>query len=74
MIYNFIYDSYIRSTLNAMLLRDRINIFFCILISLFFNVFNFFQGFVVGNGLSDNNMNDNSIVYFAYFHGLIGNE
>ncbi|XP_059166870.1 lysosomal protective protein-like isoform X2 [Physella acuta] len=32
------------------------------------------KGFAVGNGLSDNNMNDNSIVYFAYFHGLIGEE
>ncbi|XP_059175154.1 lysosomal protective protein-like [Physella acuta] len=32
------------------------------------------KGFVVGNGLSDDNMNDNSIVYFAYFHGLIGDE
>ncbi|XP_005108565.2 lysosomal protective protein isoform X2 [Aplysia californica] len=30
------------------------------------------KGFVVGNGLSDDDLNDNSIVYFAYYHGLIG--
>ncbi|BFZ06703.1 hypothetical protein BsWGS_09742 [Bradybaena similaris] len=30
------------------------------------------KGFAVGNGLSDNSMNDNSIVYFTYYHGLIG--
>uniref|UniRef100_A0A0B7B8G6 Carboxypeptidase n=1 Tax=Arion vulgaris TaxID=1028688 RepID=A0A0B7B8G6_9EUPU len=29
------------------------------------------KGFAVGNGLSDNDMNDNSIVYFTYYHGLI---
>lgn len=32
------------------------------------------KGFVVGNGLSDDTMNDNSIVYFAYYHGLLGDE
>lgn len=30
------------------------------------------KGFVVGNGLSDNSLNDNSVIYFAYYHGLIG--
>jgi cathepsin A (carboxypeptidase C) len=33
-----------------------------------------FKGFIVGNGLSDDDMNMNSLVYFAYFHGLIGEE
>jgi hypothetical protein len=40
-----------------------------------FNVFNFkiyLQGFAVGNGLSDDAMNDNSIIYFGYYHGLFG--
>ncbi|KAH9509418.1 hypothetical protein Btru_045848 [Bulinus truncatus] len=32
------------------------------------------KGFAVGNGLSDVEMNDNSIVYFAYYHGLLGDE
>uniref|UniRef100_A0A2C9M6B3 Carboxypeptidase n=1 Tax=Biomphalaria glabrata TaxID=6526 RepID=A0A2C9M6B3_BIOGL len=32
------------------------------------------KGFAVGNGLSDDEMNDNSIVYFAYYHGLLGDE
>lgn len=31
-----------------------------------------FQGFAVGNGLSDVALNDNSLVYFVYYHGLIG--
>ncbi|XP_071173761.1 lysosomal protective protein-like isoform X2 [Mytilus edulis] len=31
-----------------------------------------FKGFVVGNGLSDDEMNSDSLVYFAYYHGLIG--
>ena len=31
-----------------------------------------FQGFIVGNGLSDSGMNLDSLVYFAYYHGLIG--
>ncbi|KAJ8303416.1 hypothetical protein KUTeg_019812 [Tegillarca granosa] len=31
-----------------------------------------FKGFAVGNGLSSDEMNDNSIIYFAYYHGLIG--
>ncbi|BFZ00614.1 hypothetical protein BsWGS_03652 [Bradybaena similaris] len=30
------------------------------------------KGFAVGNGLSDDKMNDNSIAYFSYYHGLIG--
>ena len=31
-----------------------------------------FQGFAVGNGLSSYELNDDSLIYFAYFHGLIG--
>lgn len=31
-----------------------------------------FKGFAVGNGLSNDEMNDNSLIYFAYYHGLIG--
>ncbi|KAK1156289.1 lysosomal protective protein-like [Acipenser oxyrinchus oxyrinchus] len=30
------------------------------------------QGIAVGNGLSSYEMNDNSLVYFAYYHGLLG--
>lgn len=30
------------------------------------------QGIAVGNGMSNYEMNDNSLVYFAYFHGLLG--
>ncbi|GFO01417.1 carboxypeptidase [Plakobranchus ocellatus] len=30
------------------------------------------QGFAVGNGLSDDKLNDNSLIYFVYYHGLIG--
>ncbi|XP_069112455.1 lysosomal protective protein-like isoform X1 [Argopecten irradians] len=33
-----------------------------------------FQGFVVGNGLSDSEMNTDSLIYFAYYHGLIGDK
>lgn len=33
-----------------------------------------FKGFIVGNGLSDDDMNTNSVIYFAYYHGLIGEE
>ncbi|RUS72201.1 hypothetical protein EGW08_020028 [Elysia chlorotica] len=32
------------------------------------------KGFAVGNGLSDDKMNDNSLVYFVYYHGLIGDK
>lgn len=32
------------------------------------------QGFIVGNGLSTYEFNDNSLIYFAYNHGLIGDE
>jgi len=32
------------------------------------------KGFVVGNGLSSDNKNENSAVYFAYYHGLVGEE
>lgn len=31
-----------------------------------------FKGFAVGNGLSNVEMNDNSLIYFTYYHGLIG--
>lgn len=30
------------------------------------------QGLAVGNGMSSYELNDNSLVYFAYYHGLIG--
>ncbi|KAI4892100.1 hypothetical protein NFI96_000706 [Prochilodus magdalenae] len=30
------------------------------------------QGIAVGNGLSSYELNDNSLVYFAYYHGLVG--
>ena len=32
------------------------------------------QGFAVGNGLSDREMNEDSLVYFGYYHGLYGQE
>ncbi|XP_061421857.1 lysosomal protective protein-like [Lethenteron reissneri] len=32
------------------------------------------KGMAVGNGLSSFEINDNSIVYFAYYHGLIGED
>uniref|UniRef100_A0A665XAM0 Carboxypeptidase n=1 Tax=Echeneis naucrates TaxID=173247 RepID=A0A665XAM0_ECHNA len=32
------------------------------------------QGVAVGNGLSSYEMNDNSLVYFAYYHGLLGSK
>ncbi|XP_069757048.1 lysosomal protective protein-like [Narcine bancroftii] len=31
-----------------------------------------FKGFAVGNGLSSRYYNDQALVYFAYYHGLIG--
>ncbi|PVD27276.1 hypothetical protein C0Q70_12431 [Pomacea canaliculata] len=31
-----------------------------------------FQGFAVGNGLSSAELNDDSLIYFAYYHGLLG--
>ena len=33
-----------------------------------------FQGFAVGNGNSNYDMNDNSLIFFANYHGLLGNE
>lgn len=30
------------------------------------------QGIAVGNGLASYELNDNSLVYFAYYHGLLG--
>ncbi|XP_039972248.1 lysosomal protective protein isoform X2 [Xiphias gladius] len=32
------------------------------------------QGIAVGNGMSSYKMNDNSLVYFAYYHGLLGSQ
>jgi len=32
----------------------------------------FGQGLAVGNGLSSFALNDNSIIFFAYYHGLFG--
>lgn len=32
------------------------------------------QGVAVGNGMSSYEMNDNSLVYFAYYHGLLGSQ
>lgn len=32
------------------------------------------QGVAVGNGMSSYEMNDNSLVYFAYYHGLLGTQ
>uniref|UniRef100_A0A670ZS97 Carboxypeptidase n=1 Tax=Pseudonaja textilis TaxID=8673 RepID=A0A670ZS97_PSETE len=32
------------------------------------------KGLSVGNGLSSYETNDNSLVYFAYYHGLLGNK
>uniref|UniRef100_A0A672ZYN0 Lysosomal protective protein n=1 Tax=Sphaeramia orbicularis TaxID=375764 RepID=A0A672ZYN0_9TELE len=32
------------------------------------------QGIAVGNGMSSYEMNDNSLVYFAYYHGLLGSQ
>ncbi|TNM91163.1 hypothetical protein fugu_003452 [Takifugu bimaculatus] len=33
-----------------------------------------FKGFAVGNGLSSFTLNDQSLVYFGYYHGLFGEE
>ncbi|CAH1270156.1 CTSA [Branchiostoma lanceolatum] len=33
-----------------------------------------FQGIAVGNGLSSMQLNGNSLVYFTYYHGLIGDD
>eukprot|EP00106_Octopus_bimaculoides_P009914 XP_014777356.1 PREDICTED: lysosomal protective protein-like [Octopus bimaculoides] len=33
-----------------------------------------FQGFAVGNGLSDYNINTASVLYFGYYHGLYGSK
>ncbi|XP_077459560.1 lysosomal protective protein [Stigmatopora argus] len=32
------------------------------------------QGVAVGNGMSSYELNDNSLVYFAYYHGLLGSD
>ena len=34
----------------------------------------FLQGFAVGNGVTDCFLNGNSMMYFAYYHGLLGVE
>ena len=31
-----------------------------------------FKGMAIGNGISDFDTNENSLLYFAYYHGLIG--
>ena len=31
-----------------------------------------YQGFAVGNGITNFTTNSDSLVYFAYYHGLIG--
>lgn len=33
-----------------------------------------FKGFAVGNGLSSFNLNDQSLIYFGYYHGLFGED
>lgn len=33
-----------------------------------------FQGFAVGNGLCSFALNDQSLIYFGYYHGLFGEE
>lgn len=33
-----------------------------------------FQGFAVGNGISSFALNDQSLIYFGYYHGLFGEE
>ncbi|MPC09365.1 Lysosomal protective protein [Portunus trituberculatus] len=32
------------------------------------------QGYAIGNGLSSYELNDDSIIFFAYYHGLFGDE
>lgn len=31
-----------------------------------------FKGMAIGNGITNFDMNDNSLLYFGYYHGLIG--
>ena len=31
-----------------------------------------FKGMAIGNGISNFDTNENSLLYFAYYHGLIG--
>lgn len=33
-----------------------------------------FQGFAVGNGITSFALNDQSLIYFGYYHGLFGEE
>lgn len=33
-----------------------------------------FQGFATGNGLSSFDLNDQTLIYFGYYHGLFGEE
>lgn len=32
------------------------------------------QGYAIGNGLSSYELNDDSIIFFGYYHGLFGEE
>ncbi|KAG0729483.1 Lysosomal protective protein [Chionoecetes opilio] len=32
------------------------------------------QGYAIGNGISSNDLNDDSRVFFAYYHGLLGDD
>ena len=33
-----------------------------------------FKGMAIGNGISNFDTNDNSLLYFGYYHGLIGDK
>lgn len=33
-----------------------------------------FQGMGVGNGMSSYDLNDQSLIYFGYYHGLFGDK
>jgi hypothetical protein len=37
-------------------------------------VFKYFQGFAVGNGALDTKYTAGSLLYFEYYHGMIGDE
>lgn len=37
-------------------------------------IYFYFQGFAVGNGISSFDLNDQSLIYFGYYHGLFGEE
>lgn len=46
----------------------------CSLMVLYRNFCCVSQGIAVGNGMSSYQMNDNSLVFFSYYHGLLGTE